>query len=788
MVFDESVDNPFIIRISFHKLIEALEEIADSDVDYRALYAKGLLAEVAKVPELRSGIDSIELIHQHEKLIRNLLADLFPTALTHNEIKALTVPFHALLFNKTARFQKILDNAGPGFEIKIRDMDDQHFYVLSCCMILKFFYGYDLDFALPVFYDIPDGDRGNRHYRILYNGDFLEIYPTKNSIPITAEDAQELMDNFDDIELWKRKFPPGTWQLSGFGIVTLYDNTVESAVSLLKENLLLGKKGPDPSQTLQEIFRSIFNVPDLKIGFTEFLSEENRLRHASFANHVPSYLMNCQNVANCAEVLTASSMDSLVDNRKYFAVSDTGIYGSDHPEEAEFAKHLLDQQVRSCIFAPIVKNDRILGIVELVSATAGALNSINANKLDYVMPFITDTMDRMYSERQNKIDALIQKEYTAIHPSVYWKFREEADLHTIPGNEDLPFNEIIFKDVIPLYGQIDIKGSSSARNQTMASDLNTQIDLLQDLLSEIRKVHPLPVVEQHQYELGKQKRRLNDHFKADSEISLQNFIQREIHPLIAHFESDRKLQRYVSEYRSHLDLNTQMIYRARKDFDQSLSLINKKMAALLDKSQEKAQEYFPHYYERFKTDGVEHNLYIGASISPKQPYNPIYLGNLRLWQLEAMCELENEYYRLRSGLPYEFEVASLILLFSSPIAIRFRMDEKRFDVDGTYNARYEVVKKRIDKATVKGSEERITQPGKITIVFSQDQEEREYKRFIKLLQHKGKLGPAVESLEVQDLQGVTGLRALRVEVIYDTPESAQPYTYEDLARELGMDA
>jgi hypothetical protein len=26
------------------------------------------------------------------------------------------------------------------------------------------------------------------------------------------------------------------------------------------------------------------------------------------------------------------------------------------------------------------------------------------------------------------------------------------------------------------------------------------------------------------------------------------------------------------------------------------------------------------------------------------------------------------------------------------------MDEKRFDVDGTYNARYEVVKKRIDKA------------------------------------------------------------------------------------------
>jgi hypothetical protein len=40
------------------------------------------------------------------------------------------------------------------------------------------------------------------------------------------------------------------------------------------------------------------------------------------------------------------------------------------------------------------------------------------------------------------------------------------------------------------------------------------------------------------------------------------------------------------------------------------------------------------------------------------------------------------------------------------------MDEKRFDVDGTYNARYEVVKKRIDKANIKGTKERITQKRK----------------------------------------------------------------------------
>ncbi|TAK35947.1 MAG: hypothetical protein EPO28_13950 [Saprospiraceae bacterium] len=40
------------------------------------------------------------------------------------------------------------------------------------------------------------------------------------------------------------------------------------------------------------------------------------------------------------------------------------------------------------------------------------------------------------------------------------------------------------------------------------------------------------------------------------------------------------------------------------------------------------------------------------------------------------------------------------------------MDEKRLDVEGSYNVRYEIIKKRIDKALLKGTQERLTQsPG-----------------------------------------------------------------------------
>jgi hypothetical protein len=117
-------------------------------------------------------------------------------------------------------------------------------------------------------------------------------------------------------------------------------------------------------------------------------------------------------------------------------------------------------------------------------------------------------------------------------------------------------------------------------------------------------------------------------------------------------------------------------------------------------------------------------------------------------------------------------VAHLILVQHTPLAIRFRFDEKRFDIDGAYNMRYEIVKKRIDKALIKGSNERLTQPGKIAIVYSQPREAQEYRDYIEYLQAAGELTEGVEALVLEDLQGAQGLQALRVTVAMQPPHSA----------------
>ena len=96
-----------------------------------------------------------------------------------------------------------------------------------------------------------------------------------------------------------------------------------------------------------------------------------------------------------------------------------------------------------------------------------------------------------------------------------------------------------------------------------------------------------------------------------------------------------------------------------------------------------------------------------------------------------------------------------------------------------------VVKKRIDKSHIKGTTKRITEKGKITIVYSQKQEETEYRRYIQFLQHRGMLDSVVENFEVEDLQGVTGLKALRIGVMYNQGDRpGETYSYEDLLKEL----
>ncbi len=774
--------------ISFNKLLELYEVMATSKDVHIAAKAKGILEAVVPYPELREGFSDLSLLEKHKEVIKLILQDTFSEVLSDNEIKVASLPYNNLIFNTSKRFQKILNDAGPDFTPIIRNQEEGVNYIMACTVVLSFYYGFKLDFKRPYFYDIPDSNGVMHHYRILYNADFMEIVPTEMAKELTQEDVDELLENSDNLDLWKEKIPPNSFITKGFVISNMFDVTNEHSISEIKSSLIANdKRGSDNFMAnLQETFKSFFNLPDIRVGFVTYNSQKDQFEKVH-GKSMASFILYDSDAEVCKDALCSGSYHKLLEEKGYYTISDVEKYYKLSGGVAPY-KGLHEQGIKSAIFAPIAANGELLGVLELVSANVNDLNSVNAAKLEDVMPYIITAVLRSKAEEENLIAAIIQNECTSVHSSVYWKFQEEAKkfIHEELDGGQPSFKEIVFNDVYPLYGQIDIKGSSQARNNAIQKDLMIQLSEINSVLNKALKKEELPIYEELIFRVNNHVDSIKETLHTSSEQAVFDFVKEEIHPVFKHLKKlDIDLKKSIKAYEDKIDAGTESYYDHRKNYDESVMQINKKLASLIDKKQEESQTMFPHYFERYKTDGVEHNMYIGDSIAGDRKFDTLYLNNLRLWQLQVMCEMENKYYNLKPNLPIQLDVASLILVYNTSLSIRFRMDEKRFDVDGTYNARYEIIKKRIDKSYVKGTSERLTQKGKLSIVYSQKKDELEYLRYIRYLKSKGYFTNNIEIVELEGLQGVSGLKAIRAEILYKKGKGTEKtYTYEDLMEEL----
>ncbi len=764
---------PLQINVSFEKVYNTFQKYASPNSKEHPFHqsSKKMVEEIEKIPELVDGFSDFTLLEKHSKIVNLLLDTLFPEILTSNEIKAATIPFYFKSFKFTQRFQDILENAGENFELTVRNFEEDKMYIFACTLILNSIYNYPVDLKRPFYFDIPDKKLGvTKHYRVAFNGDFIEIIPTKYAPKLNEEDIKILLDNFDNIEIWKEKFPPNSYIFKGFGIMNLFDVSYDEAITSIRTNLLRRDDG-SITKSLRENLREFYSIKDLKAGYSLFNVSDIKTKGIKI-KMAESIIIN-EKAAHCNHFFCDYINKKIFIENETVVISDFEKYGK-NAHETKFYKQLKKNKIGSIILIPIkVDNGRDLVLLEIASPRPYELNSVNKEKLKDIIPVFKAAAERNSEDYLNILEATIQEHYTSIHPAIKWRFYDAAENYQkalLNVEEDAKIEQINFENVYPLYGQLDIRGSSIARNKAIKEDLETQLTSAINVLREACLKEKLPIYEELMYRVEQYLVKVNKGLKAGDEIIILDFLKREIYPVFNHIkEINNNLTQLVNKYIQRLDTNLNVVYEKRKDFELSVTKLNDKLAKFLDKKQEEAQKIFPHYFERYKTDGVEYNMYIGQSITEDKKYDPLYLYNLRLWQLQTTYEMENIAYNLRKTLQHDLQVASLILIHNNPLAIEFRMDEKQFDVDGAYNIRYEIIKKRIDKAHIKGTNERLTIPGKISIVYSQNKDAEEYLKYIKYLQSKNQLGN-IELLDIEDLQGVSGLKAIRAEVIYQQKE------------------
>jgi hypothetical protein len=266
----EHLESPMLIKISFNKLIEKYEELSKSEDTFIAARAKKIVEIQNHHPVLREGFSDLTLLETYKNEIQIILKDSFSEILTKNEIKAASIPFQNIVFNASERFKSIVNNAGKDFNLEIRNMPVNDIYIIACTVILNFYYGYDINLKRPLCYEIPDINGIKHYYKILYNADFMEIIPTEKAVKITENDYHELLDNYDNIELWKEKFPLNSYIFKGFVISNIFDVTDDQSISNIKSNLIVDDdcEGDSFISRFRDIFQSLFGIKDIQVGFS----------------------------------------------------------------------------------------------------------------------------------------------------------------------------------------------------------------------------------------------------------------------------------------------------------------------------------------------------------------------------------------------------------------------------------------------------------------------------------------------------------------------------------------
>ncbi len=767
----QKTDFPFRTRLNLSSLIQYWENNLSSNNILQNFPKEKIFKMIEEAPKLKEPIDDLSVLNKHKELLGLLMSAIMPPALVDKEIAAALVPFNFQGFYSTPAYRKImpLDEIRTDIVSNMKDNNMEKGKVIRASIfILNKFYGTNINFDLPIMVTIPNKETGlSRIYKIDINTDFANVISKGELKPISPELIRLMLDNLYDTDLWLEHIDAKNFEFEGFSIIKLVDVTVEEMMSSIKYDLL--KKDavscPESFDAIQQKIRAIFDLPGIRLGLS-FFDVNNNIISNHGSSSWNSFMMPTKD-----EVIGCNYFkDSIYDLA--FNLKRTVVF-----EDLESMKHLthiekkiLATGVKNVVASPLIYEDKVIGMLELGAPYAGKLNAVNATKMEAVIPMFTAAVFRVLKDMETEVRAIIQEECTAIHPSVEWRFMEEGyKVHAQRSkNRKVPLGDIVFNDVYPIYGLSDIRNSSSTRNEAIQADLKENLKQAKKVIRTILAYRKMPILDELSFRLDQEIANISKGLNSGDESSVLGFIKKEIVPAFKLFDEEtnapKEIHKEINRYQKLLDPVHGVIYDKRRDFEESLTLINHSISDYLDEVEMEAQQIFPHYFEKYKTDGVEYNIYLGQSIVQDKVFNKLYLSNFRLWQLIVMCEIATRIEQLKATLATPLDITQLILVHGEPLSIRFRNDEKHFDVDGAYNIRYEIVKKRIDKALIKGTHERITQPGKIAIVYAQQKEAGEYKRYIEYLQSIGYLTDNVEDLHLEELQGAHGLKALRVEV------------------------
>lgn len=545
------------------------------------------------------------------------------------------------------------------------------------------------------------------------------------------------------------KLAPVAWQITGTLVVEGVNITTRKRLEELTQ-LLIGSGSllqPDKFAQVSQKLRSLFVAQQVFCMSLE--GSMVRLFHQSEAGKmdVRSYAV---------ESLQTSRVFPTTDNRTVATVGD--LAASCH---TECDRALLDLGVRSMLVVPLTMESVATGF-DTQQFLGWCI--VASNSTHQFTPYSTHLAQKLQSSLTIALRQSIQQRLTCfsnIHPAVEWRFLQEAQRRSL----GMPPEPIVFANVYPLYGISDIRGSSQARNRAIQSDLLTQFRLARTVIEAVCTERTTSLAEQLRLDLLERIEQLQQGVSVDSEVTQIQYLREHLEIYFDFFrQCGEQTANAVEAYCQACDNEHRCVYAERGQYDQLVQHINNRLRETWDLWQERMQQIVPHYCDTECTDGIDHMIYAGASLNPQ--FSIFHLRSLRYEQLRAVCDCARTAFRVQQEYNTHLQVAHLVLVQDVPVDIfHDEKTERLFDVRGTKDTRYEIVKKRIDKGEDEQTGVRITQPGMLTLVYSTNKEWEEYRQYLHYLAREGWIENKIDMGNIKPLQGVTGLKFARVPIL-----------------------
>lgn len=688
----------------------------------------------------------------------------------------LCVPMSPIMFYGSNALYEILSEANDhDLQCGLEDEDYEEFkkgkLETFYSFILNRFYGIQYHVRASLVRSLTDSrNQLTHHFSINLNTDFVEVNAIGSMPEVDTETMRTIATAEDSLGILKRMLPMDMFAFSGFTIMTITDVTPQYALESIRNSIAKNSSGAE-NRGFPEVVRSL-----------KELAGSNEVAF----NILPLFKINGKLIdeidAYCQSILfTFADRDEHSGTRwlsmiKKFVSDPVHVFYGDldaeYPSQQEVARTLQRAGIKSYAMIPVFYNKDLVGAIEVYSVQKGLLDEKMLSLLAPARELLAQLMQNSLTAFENEIEAVIKEKFTSLQPSVQWKFNEVA-WHYLQRKRETPrtqeLEEISFKHVYPLYGAVDIRNSTIERNAALHKDISLQFDVLLKVLQELKEKTSFWLLDEKIYAAKQWRDMIKPNASLfNQEARMNDFLENDIITFLVQFtDKQPELSAIAGPYFRAIDEQTGIAHKNRQQMESSITKVISLINTYFDQLKEEIQHAYPCYFEKFRTDGVEYDIYIGQSITPDRPYSDIYLKNLRLMQVSTMAAIAKYTHAMLPDLAVPVETTQLIFVHSHQIDICFRRDEKRFDVEGAYNIRYQIIKKRIDKVQLKDSAERLTQPNKIALVYFNQKEADEYVAYIRYLQGENILKNDLEYLDLEELQGVSGLKALRVGVNMD---------------------